>query len=160
MTVSRCQVAKQTALPSPVSLPWLGKLPHAILRNLDEWCCKERVYLRVKKHKPPKSGGFLFPLTFVPFECADFQAFLHSPESWLHLRFLCDHVSPGASVLRKTTNLVWVIRAGAWCCLKSLPSEIGINFHMNKDKPLLRAWWGVQDTGLCILFHPALSFME
>jgi len=32
-------------------------------------------------------------------------------------------------------------------------------FHINRDKPLLRSLWGVQDTGLHILFHLALSFM-
>lgn len=100
----------------------------------------------------------IFLLIFVAFECADFQALLHIPEGWLHLRFSYDHVSSVAGVL-KTTNTVWFTWAGAWCCLKSLPNEINIDFHMNRDKILLRVLWGVQDTGLWILFHPALSFM-
>lgn len=75
-------------------------------------------------HPPPPDQMFSFLLTFFPFEYADFQAFLHRPEGWLHLRFLCDHVSPGTGVLRKTTNTVRVMRAGADIGLDLFPVKL------------------------------------
>lgn len=125
----------QKAKPWPLPASWQCPLhtspspcrancPTVLLVTWTGGGSKGRVYLRVKKYiSPPQIRLFLFLLTFVPFECSDFQAFLHSPEGWLHLGFLRDQVSPGAGVLRKTTNIVRVMRAGAGVGLDLFPAK-------------------------------------